>query len=192
MWGLQLHLSSWLLGPQLLGPSRKALRTRGTWAGCGQYLSVKAAVQAWARRPRPVGECRHQAATERRKSPRLGECTPRSNPPLRGSQIPGAGRVRRGGHRAETCHRPSRVSPHLSHNCPQSQPNFHPKPPSLAITSGLTVLSDELPHALTNHLGQRPCWSLPPHPEPSSAPHLEADIAAFAAQTGEEKEDEGQ
>lgn len=77
---------------------------------------------------------------------------------------------------------------------PQSQSNSHPKALDLAITAGLkgsqTRYAAPLPPAWIE--GERTCWRLPPDLESPHAPHLEADIAPFATQTGEEEEDEGQ
>lgn len=98
--------------------------------GVGQYLSVKAAGQALVRRPQPVGECRHQAATVRRRSPPQGECTPRSSPPLQGSQTPGAERGEEELENAGMRDTPSSFSyvclPFIFVTVSQSQPNFHP------------------------------------------------------------------
>ena len=106
--------------------------------GAGPYLSVMAAGQASAARPPPGGECRHQAVTARRKSPRRGACTPRSNPPLQGSQTPEA---RRGEGWENTGLRPAMVLlinivPTFLPTVLQSQSNSHPEL-DLAVTSGL-------------------------------------------------------
>ena len=77
---------------------------------------------------------------------------------------------------------------------PQSQSHSHPKALDLAITSGLKGSQTHYaaPPPTTWIEGKRTCWRLPPDLESPHAPHLEADIAPFAAQTGEEEEDEGQ
>lgn len=139
-------LSSLAPEGRLSGPSIPSLGPWGPRQGAGQYLSVKAAGQASAGRPRPAGECRHQAATVRRRSPPLAECTPRSNPPLQGSQTPGAGR----GERWKNIGLRHAIVLFVI-TVPQSQPNFHPKTPGLAITSG--------PKAL---------WGLVPPPPPTT------------------------
>lgn len=107
----------------------------GPWdpsQGAEQYLRVKAVGRAWAGGPLPAGECRHQAATARRRSPQPGECTPQSNPPLLGSQTPGREGGQKGGDR------PSPFSPaclpvflttvpHSPSRGPRSCHNFRPQ-----------------------------------------------------------------
>lgn len=186
-WGLCSLLPEGLL-PSPLGPGDPS-------QGVGQHLSVMAAGQASAGRPRPAGECRHQAATVRKRSPPRGECTPQSNPPLRGSQTPGARRGGGGEHRADTCHGPfHQYYPYLFHICPPIPAQF-PSPGSRSCHNfrpeGLSASLPRSPPA--TQVGEtQPCLSLPLHPESPRAPHLEANIAPFAAQTGEEEEDEGQ
>lgn len=101
-----------------------------------------------------------------------------------------------GEHRAETCHGPShQYYPHLSPNCPPISVQF-PSRVGSCCHFRPEGLSDSLPGSPGLGGGgvaeERPCWSVPPHLKFPPAPHLEADIAPFAAQTGEEEEDEGQ
>lgn len=133
-----------------------------------KYLSEKAVGQASAGRPQPAGECRHQAVTVRRRSPPRGECTPRSNPPLQGSQTPGSGRgegwENTGLRHAITLLVP--VFPRLSYNCPPIYHASTPDWPELQARRCSETYCPSPPPATRAGGGggwQRPCWSLPPH-----------------------------
>lgn len=145
-----------------------------------QYLSVKAAGQASAGRPRPEGGCRHRAAIGRRRSPPLGGCTPRNSPPLRGSRTPGA-RRRMGQEKMGL--KPARLS------SPWNPMQVSPPSPEPPIR--LSPLGSSPPSQGSQCTGWDEGRGLARTFLPR-APHLEAHIASLAAQTGEEEEDEGQ